>query len=46
MPQAPREVERGEGYPLPTGGRVWRGGWPLPGKFFIFLLKIPYLDAF
>jgi len=41
MPQAPRGEGNGEGHnmgrgiPLPTGGRVWKGG-PIPRKFFVF----------
>jgi len=48
VPQALSGVGHGEGVsPSALGGRVWGGGCaPIPRKFFVFLLKIPYFDAF
>jgi len=42
--QAARGVGRGEGYPLPL--REGSGEGAVPRKLFVFLLKIPYFDAF
>jgi len=37
----------GRGYPLPYWEKgLDKGLCPLPRKFYIFLLKIPYSDAF
>jgi len=55
VPQAPRGrgVGRGGNTPSPLGKCLARGAVPPPGgcapsprKFFVFLLKIPYFDAF
>jgi len=49
VPQVPRRGGgwHGEEYPPPVGGRVWEGTVLPPQKIFrIFLLKIPYFDAF
>jgi len=43
VPQAPRGLTPGEGYPPPHWGK---GLGSLPRKYFAFLLKIPYFDAF
>jgi len=40
VPQAPRGLGVGRGYPLLTGGRVWGGVCaPLRGKFFVFFVE-------
>ena len=46
MPRAPRGVGSGEGNPHALGEGSGEGVVPLPRKFCIFLLKIPYFDAF
>ena len=47
MPQAPMGVKRGEGVsPSPLGEGSGEGAVLLPRKFFEFLWKIPYFDAF
>jgi len=36
VPQAPRKVEVGRGYPPPYWGKVWVGGCAPPQNFFVF----------
>jgi len=46
VPQAPREMERGEGRVSPSPlEEASRGHSPLPGKFFIFFVVNTYFDA-
>jgi len=46
-PKAAREHGVGRGCPLPTGGRVWGGGYaPFPENFSNFYCKMRNFGAF